>query len=186
MIVVVVVMSIIISALVGLPFLAWRWHRKIPMTAPAMPSGMPWPMLGGMLCAQAAVVLPWMALFMRHSLADVIIVGLFAISFLGTVVSAFAGTLFLATSAMAGGAADTSRKRQFLVGAALAAGMLIPMALGPLLMPESWQQQHHKLLLALELNLGFWIPGLAGYAYGRHFGRNAPQRRIDSVAQGAP
>jgi hypothetical protein len=164
------VVSALASALLGLPFAVWRWYRKLPMDAVALPAGMPWAMLGGMLCAALALVLPVLLWRGMGSVAETLVFGSFSVGFLGTILSAFAGTLFLTAAALAGGSPETLHRRQFQLGVVLAAAITVPMLLAPLLL-ASWPP---NAIMALELNLAFWIAGLGGLAYGRRSARETP------------
>lgn len=160
-----------LSALAGLPFFLWRWHRGISMPVVVLPRGIPWTMLGGMLCGTALTLLPALLARSHEDLAGTLLIVLIVPGVLGSILAGFSGTLFLAAAAIASGAPHPAGLASFRSGALLAAGIGACLVLAAWLAPEDWHAGPVNRLMALHLNLALLLPAAAGWICGQRAGR---------------
>jgi hypothetical protein len=157
------------SAIVGLPFYMQRRRRGQAMQPIAVPRDISWAMIAGMLAVgMLAILVAGLLEALDTSRLMALVIGL---CIGGPLAGAFGGTLFLGGAALAGHGKSLTRRQQFITGASLAAGFALLVPLPLLYVPAAWNQPPHGLTLALELNLVFFMPLLAGIAYGRRKAR---------------
>jgi hypothetical protein len=128
---------------------------------------MTWAMLAGMLAGASVPLLPAIAWTRGMDPLETLIFAAIVLGIVGTLVAAFAGTLFLKAAALGGHHPVRHRRQDFRLGAALGFTVALPMVVIPFLLPEEWKARSANVVIALELNLALLLPAIIGFLWGR-------------------
>ena len=168
--------GMLICALAGLPALYLRRRAGIP----AMRVQLPWriapAMLGGMICAMAAVRALDMLVHAGSTYA-----GLGGLEYLTLVLfrdipcASIAALVFLQARALGGGTPVTGNRGLFMQGLMLAMLIALPLTLAPYLFPQEWPRDGGDFRFAVQANLVLMLPFLAGMLWS-WIDRRPPQR----------
>lgn len=176
-------MSGLISAAVGLPFLLWRRQRGDPPAPPLDWSGhrSAWAFLGGVTAVALALVV---TLIVREP-GPVPLLAVGAVTAAAGVVALCLGLLlhfiFSAALALAGQARTLPRWHSFLFGTGLALAVVALRVLSHALVPPQWDQGVHRLSFALTANGVLLVSALSGLWYARRHRPRVPQGPVNAA-----